>query len=113
MFVTFEQNNSGGYLLENEEYGIGSYIIVESDTIKEALRRLQQIADDYDESQNDHSFHEYCECCGERWDTWFKDDSDLHEVPSVDGKPFKESGWFANGYIHYKSGRIEYFQSRD
>lgn len=113
MFVTFEQNNSGGYYLEDDKFGIGCYIIIEADNIKEALMRLERISDNYDESQNEHSFYEYCECCGDRWDTWFRDDTDLYDEPSIDGKLVNECSWFADGYIHYKSGKIEYFASRN
>lgn len=113
MFLTLEQNNIGGYYIEDDKFGIGCYIIIEADNIKEALRRLEQIADNYDESQNEHSFYEYCECCGDRWNDWYKSDSDMYEVPSIDGEPIKECEWFADGYIHYKSGKIKYFASRD
>ena len=113
MFVTFEQNNSGGYYLEDDKFGIGCYIIIEADNIKEALMRLERISDNYDESQNEHSFYEYCECCGDRWDTWFKDNSDMYKVPSINGESFEKYGRVANGYIHYKSGKIEYFASRN
>lgn len=113
MFLTIEQNNSGGYYIEDDKYGIGCYIIIEADNIKEAKIRLEQIADNYDESQNEHSFYEYCECCGDRWDVWYKDDSDLFEVPSIDEKPIDECKWYRSGYIHYKSGRIDYFQTRE
>ena len=111
MFLTFEQNNSGGYYLEDDKYGIGCYIIIEADSIEEGRKIFEDIADNYDESQNKHYFDEYCECCGERWNTWLKD-SDLFEVPSINGVPFRECYHFASGYIHYKSGKIEYFQSR-
>ena len=113
MFVTFEQNNSGGYLLEDKEYGIGSYVIVEVDTIKEAMKKLSEIVDTYDESQTEHSFYEYCECCGDRWNTCYKDNSDLFDVPSIDEVPITEYKWFGSGYIHYKSGEIKYFQTRE
>ena len=52
MFLTVEQNNSGGYYIEDEKYGIGCYIIIEADNIKEALMRLEQISDNYDDIIN-------------------------------------------------------------
>ena len=113
MFLTIEQNNSGGYYLEDDKYGIGCYIIIEADNIKEAKRRLEEISDNYDESQNEHSFYEFCECCGDRWDIWYKDGTNLFEVPSINGAPIRECYHFTSGYIHYKSGEIQYFQSRD
>jgi hypothetical protein len=113
MFLTIEQNNSGGYYIEDDKYGIGCYIIIEADNIEEAKRRLADIADNYDESQNEHSFYEYCNCCGDRWDIWYKDGTDLFEVPSIDEKPIKECYHYRNGYIHYKSGEIQYFQTID
>lgn len=113
MFLTVEQNNSGGYYIEDTKYGIGRYIIIEADNIIEDKRRLEDIADNYDESQNKHLFYEYCECCGNRWNAWYKDDTDLFEVPSIDNIPINDIKRYRSGYIHYKSGEIQYFQSRD
>lgn len=113
MFLTLKQNNSGGSLLESKELGVGEYIIIEADNIKEALRRFEDIADNYNESQNEHSFYEYCECCGDRWNNWYKDDSDLFEVPCIGETPIDEFEWFRSGYIHYKTGEIKFFQTRE
>lgn len=79
MFLTLEQNNSG-YYIEDAKYGIGCYIIIEADNIEEAKRRLEEISDNYDESQNEHSFYEYCECCGNRWFDSYIDSDDLCEI---------------------------------
>lgn len=113
MFLTIEQNNSGGYYLEDDKYGIGCYIIIEADNIEEAKRRLEEISNNYDESQNEYSFYEYCECCGDRWSDSHKDSDDLCEIPSIDGIPINDYKWYRSGYIHYKSGEIRYFQTRD
>ena len=58
MFLTVEQNNSGGYYIEDEKYGIGCYIIIEADNIKEALMRLEQISDNKNETKNKKSFND-------------------------------------------------------
>ena len=37
MFYTFWQNNSGGYFIENDEFGICEVIIIEANTKQDAI----------------------------------------------------------------------------
>lgn len=70
-FFTVSQNNSGGYFIENED--VGHYVIIEAENAKQAEEKLAEITEEY---------LEYCECCGERWFTWW-DDEDGKGEPMI------------------------------
>lgn len=99
-FYTIMQNNSGGYLMEDDEDGICEVLIVEATSPNEAEERVGKITEDY---------MEYCSCCGDRWFAWF-DEADGDDVPSIYGKPVNEvkKGVFVErAFIHYLDGPIE------
>lgn len=84
MFVTFAQNNSGGYFIQNDD--VDSYVIVEGNNIDEILNKANKIFRDY---------REYCSCCGERWDDDWKDEEDLKDEPMIyDESVYEYKGWF-------------------
>ncbi|HEM5171823.1 TPA: hypothetical protein U1307_001409, partial [Streptococcus suis] len=58
-FYVFDQNNSGGYFVIDEN--VTSEIIIEATEEAKALERLEEILSQKPE------YMEYCSCCGERW----------------------------------------------
>ena len=98
MYCTFDQNNSGGYFIRNED--VDMFVIIEADTLDEVKKKANLIFEDYSE---------YCECCGERWDTDVRP-RDLTDEPMVYGEPareFKSNFWNGNIIIYYKNGKRE------
>lgn len=98
MFCTFDQSNSGGYYIRNEDVDI--FVIIEGDTIDEIEEKSELIFEKYSE---------YCPCCGKRWDTDISLE-DLDEEPMVFDKPakeFKDNFWNGNIIIYYKNGEKE------
>lgn len=77
-WYTMRQNNSGGYFIRNNE--VRDTVIVQASSPEDAESRAESII-----CGNDY----YCECCGERWHTWFSE-GDGEEVPSLYGKPIDE-----------------------
>lgn len=51
-----DQNNSGGYYIENDV--VGSKLFVQAPSAEEANAIAAELTEPYSE---------YCECCGERW----------------------------------------------
>lgn len=56
MFYVYRQNNSGGYLIENDY--VKSYIIVEANSKRDAQSKMEEIIVGH---------NDFCTCCGERW----------------------------------------------
>lgn len=90
-WYTMRQNNSGGYFIRNNE--VRDTVIIQALSPEDAESRAERII-----CGNDH----YCECCGERWHTWFSDE-DGYEVPSLYGNPIDESrsGSFCHDAVLY------------
>lgn len=96
-FYTFSQNNSGGYFVTDEKYGIGEYVIIEAISAVAAWNKLKDIGD------NVSGFDSYCSCCGERWSSYI-DEDDAKEVPSIWDTPVEEhvSSWMREkAFVHY------------
>lgn len=108
MFYTFSQNNSGGVFDYDPDRGICEYVIVEADSVKDAVRRAEDIGlyfNGVDEGLD-------CECCGDRWYEPYNDDGT--EFPEVYGrnvltegtrKSFEGSEFSTS--IHYKDGTMK------
>ena len=97
MFVTFYQNNSGGYFIQNED--VDAYVIIEGDSLEEILYKADDIFRDY---------REYCKCCGERWDDDWKDESDLKNEPMIYGEPLEDIQddlWCNYVIVYFKDGK--------
>ena len=52
------QNNSGGYLIINDD--VSMYLVIEESSLERANKKLKEVTKNYSD---------YCECCGPRWDT--------------------------------------------
>lgn len=72
MFITFMQNNSGGYLIQNED--VDAFVIIEGESLEYILNKANNVFKPY---------RRYCECCGERWDDDFKNEDDLDKKPMI------------------------------
>lgn len=94
MFYRLDQNNSGGYYIENDE--VRQTIFVEADNESDAKAWLMQITEEHSE---------YCECCGARWYIGFLEES---ETPIISGKKLlDESSKGEFSYIiYFKDGTI-------
>lgn len=104
-FWNFNQNNSGGYFVEDLENGVCEEIIVEANTKEDAWTKLQSIGDKVDR------FWDYCGCCGERWSSWLSDD-DGNSIPMIYDTPVEnaEAGMFRTKcFVHYMDGKIQLF----
>lgn len=91
----YEQNNSGGYFIINDDVAHG--IFIQASSNKEANEKASRIVDDY---------LEFCDCCGDRW--WIDaEDCDGTESPEVYGVQIYEAKPtpFRSVYIlYYASG---------
>lgn len=102
-FWGINQNNSGGYFVENEENGICSYIIIEAETADEAENKLRELGEKVD------GFWNYCSCCGERWYVDFDEDEGKEE-PCYYEDPVTsvvESFFTTYVYVHYYDGTFK------
>lgn len=103
-FYTFYQNNSGGYFIKNDEYGICETIIIQYYSMDDAREKLNNIG------KNVPGFDSYCSCCGERWD-----DCDItpYDTPCIFGIPIDdaEEGWCRKRvFVHYLDGSLKEFK---
>ena len=105
MFITFCQNNSGGYFIQNEN--VDEYVIIEGTDLKDILIRANEVFEDY---------REFCPCCGERWDDDYIDADDLDCKPMIDDKSVYD---YKEGYsseskaiIYYIDGTKEMVKTR-
>lgn len=99
MFYTINQNNSGGYIIDNED--VSNFVSVEANNFKEAEGKLRSITEDYSE---------FCECCGERWYIDLNND-DAEEIPMIYDIPYNQEVykcWSSEHIIiYYLDGIIE------
>lgn len=104
-FYTFNQNNSGGYFVKDDKFGVCETVIVEAISPTDAWDRLEKIGD------NVSGFMDFCSCCGERWSNWM-DESDGKDVPEIYGTPVDVAtkGLFRDkAFVHYMDGTIVEF----
>ncbi|HEM4739795.1 TPA: hypothetical protein U2D46_001947 [Streptococcus suis] len=78
-FYVFDQNNSGGYFVIDEN--VTSEIIIEATEEAKALERLEEILSQKPE------YMEYCSCCGERW---YPEYSDVYTRYWVSDEQYEE-----------------------
>lgn len=76
-FYTCFQNNSGGYLIQNDDVDL--FVCVEAKNLLEAKRKFKRILKNY---------REFCSCCGVRWSDDFLSDDSGYDVPSIYGEPY-------------------------
>ena len=71
MFVTFIENNSEDYYIQNKD--IDGVVIIEGEgeSLEEILNKANYIFKNY---------REYYRCCEERWDDDLKDEEDIEDT---------------------------------
>lgn len=96
-WFNFNQNNSGGYYIENDE--VGSDVYIQAVDAETAIRKAEHVFEDHSE---------YCDYCGERW-SYYVDDSDGFPEPQKYGEPLEESkSWLGKtAILHYANGKVE------
>lgn len=103
-FYEFSQNNSGGYFVENDTFGICEYVIIEAISAKAAWHKLEEIGENVSE------LFDYCPCCGERWSSPFEDEA--KDEPMLYDTPISEveKSWYRNrAFVHYHDGSFKEF----
>lgn len=104
LYFTFTQNNSGGFFIKDAEAGICEYVIVEAYSAEQAQEIFNKIGEDVS------GFHEFCSCCGQRWDDDWLDEEDGKLLPMIYNKDvFKDvcrSIYCERCFIHYLDGEI-------
>lgn len=101
-FYPFNQNNSGGYFIEDEE--VCAYVLIEAHDAEEANRKAGGIGIYFDGCSNGQD----CSCCGDRWSSVSEDEGT--DEPEYYGEPIKEvyKQLFKDKcIIHYIGGRKE------
>ena len=94
-FYTFNQNNSGGYFIENDH--VACHLIIEARGLWEAIDKMLDITEDYSE---------FCPCCGPRW--WGS--ANEYARPMIyDTDAYKYRGGILGDsiIIYYADGRVE------
>lgn len=113
-FYSFNQNNSGGSFDFDEADGITHWVIVEADSLDDAIKRAQNIGIYFDGCSTGRD----CSCCGNRWyEPWSDDASEQPEIygEALTSETFDEQSigkWMTDGKeacVHYKDGRKEWF----
>ena len=105
-FYTFDQNNSGGYYIQNDTFGICEVVIIEANNASTAWEKLKSLEDEVPNLFN------YCGCCGERWSNW-NDDNDGTETPCIYDTPLeevKQSVFTKRAFVHYLDGSFKEFK---
>lgn len=102
-FVTFRQNNSGGYLHRNED--VNTYVIIEGYDLWQIQSKAREVF---------HEYRDYCPCCGQRWNDSWIDEDDMTDKPMIYDKDvydYKGQSWFdgedGKAIIYYLDGRKE------
>lgn len=102
-FYTYNQNNSGGYFVEDEKHGVCETIIIEAENASSAYFKLNEIGKNVD------GFWDFCNCCGERW--WDENDDDEGtETPTIYGEKIEgmtKDMFREKCFIHYFDGEIK------
>lgn len=111
-FFTFDQNNTGGTFIENDD--LRRFVIIEAKNSARANSRAEAIGIYFDGCEDDID----CPCCGDRWYRVL-DDDDGYDVPHVYGTPIGDpvasdtpNEWldlnYAQVVVHYADGRKTY-----
>ena len=99
MFYEYDQNNSGGGFIVNDD--VTYNVIIEADSADEADRRAEEIGIYFDDN-----YEVDCECCGTRWSYAYSGE----KTPMIYGKPVEDHNeiWANDGepwaHVYYKDG---------
>lgn len=102
-FYIFQQNNSGGYLEEDEKRGIGEYVFIESESAKEANSKAENIGLYFDGVENGID----CECCGDRWNSVYEYDKiESDELNNYIQEYCLDDVIDGKFFVHYSGGKF-------
>jgi hypothetical protein len=100
MFYAFNQNNSGGSFIMDDN--VAHFVIIEADSVDAACDKAEEVGIYFDGIDKGYD----CECCGDRWyQPW-----DSEETPMIYGQDPAdyEDMWTPEGkayaYVYYKDG---------
>jgi len=99
-FFHFDQNNSGGFLVEDDR--VHCHVVIEAAHADEANVRAKQVGIYF----NGCYTGEDCDCCGDRWYPAWQDQAKA--VPSIYDTPvgeFKYKGYDRGAWVYYSDGR--------
>ena len=94
----FDQNNSGGYFITNED--VAEDVFIQASSAEEATKRAEALFENYSE---------YCACCGERWSTYAHED-DGTDSPELYGDSIysaKAQMFHSECRLHFIDGSVE------
>ena len=100
-WYALDQNNSGGYFYRNED--VMEYVFIQALSPEDAESRARDITENYSS---------YCDCCGERWNIWFRDE-DGTEEPEIYGTEITEldADFFRSAAVlYYFDGTKRYYK---
>ena len=114
MFYEFDQNNSGGSFDFDEDAGITRWVIVEAETLSEAITRAEEIGLYWNGCEDGID----CNCCGDRWYVPYEEKGS--DIPSSYGVPLTSEALKQNRFgnfladgkeacVHYADGRKEWY----
>jgi hypothetical protein len=94
-FYRFNQNNSGGYIITDDESGIGDYVFIFANSFSQANEKAEEIG----------MFNlPYCDCCGVRFYSLWG-----YEEPMKDGE--EDSFFTINSsmsiFFHFPNGEVK------
>ncbi len=97
LWFYFDQNNSGGRFVQDENVGEG--VLVQDFSAEKAIERAREFMDNSDS----------CPCCGDRWSPEYVKDEDGTRDPLIYDKPLSEwKPFHHNGYcvLHHFGGKV-------
>lgn len=97
-FYEFDQNNSGGGFVIDEEVGIGPRVWIQAFDANEANVIAERLGLYFDGVDDDMD----CECCGDRWlEASEYDGEDVLNLNEYDG------GIWGPAFVHYADGTFK------
>lgn len=96
-FFEFDQNNSGGNFVIDDERGLGPSVWIEAADADSANAKAENIGIYFDGCQ----YGRDCDCCGDRWHRAWREGAD--ELPTTN----TARGWHDTVYVHMLDGTIK------
>jgi hypothetical protein len=102
-FWVLNQNNSGGYYINNEI--VKEYVIIEARNVENCQQKAGNIFEDY---------RECCSCCGERWDDDLLIEDESTKTPNIYAKEINLEAELSpddgNVVIYFIDGTQKYYR---
>ena len=98
MFFEFDQNNSGGTFLIDDNIGIGPRVWIEAESAEHADEKAAEIGIYFNGGDDGRD----CPCCGDRWY-----EARHKGVNAVEVDQMWDFHWHDTVYVHRADGSIE------